>query len=742
MEPVSALVHYLGQERALIRAQLLRAESNLVEFEVDVDLPQRPFHDVREIEPVRVVLPPDGSAPHVFLLRGDFPQVPHLVLKAEEFPRQICLFERPWSEERPNWAPGPFVERIRWWLAGTADGTLHPDDQPLEPLLLGSPVRLVLPQIDPPTGKRCWSQHFYFLVRRDNDALYFVGQASKPPVTEGFLHFPVIFIQGPTVTHGVIRHAPATLHELEQLLSGLGGSVVAEIANELSTLAPELKKVGLGDQQVMLVTLLPKRRTNGGAVERIEACGFYLGTTVGELLEKRTECELEGGIHVPKTREQIRDVEFLKKVPLTPMAVRHALKPGPAAAMNGYPESSAKVVAIGTGALGAAVIDLLVRSGFGRWTLVDPDYFEPHNAARHVLPGYAVGLRKAAAVAQFLEFVFPDEPGPVPITCDYLEPGGEQAKLEPALKGADLIVDFSASVPVERALSRDDRSTARRMSVFLNQRGDELVILAESADRRIPLLWLEALYLRATYQDDRLAGHFDWDKIPMHRYGNSCRELSAVIPYDVMATHAAIASQQVRAAQTRPESICEVFRLRRDSSEVTRVQIDVTAAQSITAGEWTLHIHRDVSVALGNMRAERLPNETGGILLGVLDRPNRQIAIVDALPAPADSMEWPTCFIRGSRRLRATVDGIGKRTLGNVVYVGEWHSHPSGTAATPSALDIEALALCAVHTDADGIPTLMLIAADAGITAAVRDINADVVHCIPLTNRSGRRKKK
>lgn len=737
MDPVSALVHYLGQPRAQIRAQLHHAEANVVDFEVDVDLPQRPFHEVHEIEPIRVVLSTDGSMPQVLLLREGFPLVPHLVLKSEEFPRQMCLFERPWSDERPNWAPGPFVERIRWWLTGTADGTLHPDDQPLEPLLLGSPARLVLPQIDPPTGKTCWSQHFYFAGHRDSEALYLVGQAAKPAVPDRFMHFPVIFAQGPAVTHGVIRHAPATLHELETLLGNFGGSLVAEIATELSTLAPELTRAGLGDQQVILVTLLPKRRTNAGPIERIEACGFFLGTTVRQLLEKRIDYVLEGAIHVPKAREQVRDIEFLKKVPLTPMAVRQALKPVPAAVMNGYPESDAKVVALGVGALGAAVVNLLVRSGFGRWTLVDPDYFEPHNAARHLLPGYAVGFRKATAVAQFLQSVFPDEPPPVAIACDYLDPGDERTKLETALKGADLIVDFSASVPVERALSRDDRSPARRMSVFLNQRGDELVVLAESADRSIPLFWLEALYLRATYQDQRLDGHFDWKTIPMHRYGNSCRELSAVIPYDVMSTHAGIASQQIRTAAAQSNSVCEVFRLRRDSSEVTRVRIGITAPLSVTVGEWTLQVHPEVCDTIVKMRAERLPNETGGVLLGLLDRPNRQLAIVDALPAPADSREWPTCFIRGCRGLRATVDLVGKRSLGNVVYVGEWHSHPTGASATPSDQDAEALTLCAVHTDADGIPTLMFIAADAGIAAAVRDVNANTVRCVSVMTTRG-----
>ncbi len=60
--------------------------------------------------------------------------------------REICLYERPWVEEEPNWAPSSFVERIRRWFSDTANGSLHRSDQPLEPLLFQSPYKLVLPR--------------------------------------------------------------------------------------------------------------------------------------------------------------------------------------------------------------------------------------------------------------------------------------------------------------------------------------------------------------------------------------------------------------------------------------------------------------------------------------------------------------------------------------------------------------------------------------------------------------------
>ena len=69
-----------------------------------------------------------------------------------------------------------------------------------------------------------------------------------------------------------------------------------------------------------------------------------------------------------------------------------------------------------------------------------------------------------------------------------------------------------------------------------------------------------------------------------------------------------------------------------------------------------------------------------------------------------------------------------KRTLGNVAYVGEWHSHPDGHDATPSVPDVAAVAICSPNTRADGLPTLMLIVAPAEIGVVLQPIDRDEVH--------------
>ena len=99
-------------------------------------------------------------------------------------------------------------------------------------------------------------------------------------------------------------------------------------------------------------------------------------------------------------------------------------------------------------------------------------------------------------------------------------------------------------------------------------------------------------------------------------------------------------------------------------------------------------------------------------MVGVVDREHRQICIIDVLPAPPDSREWPVGFVRGHQGLAERVNAISRRTMGNVVYVGEWHSHPKGCRVSPSRRDWRAIVKCSLFMQAEGLPCFMLIAGD------------------------------
>src|SRR5882672_11325123 len=118
-----------------------------VVFDVDVEVPQVRRHPIRPSERIAARFSAqDNTFPLVQALRPDFPEVPHLNLALEEYPRSLCLYAERFEEVKRDWTALRFVNRVREWLALSSRGELHQDDQPLEPLLVVSAGQIVLPR--------------------------------------------------------------------------------------------------------------------------------------------------------------------------------------------------------------------------------------------------------------------------------------------------------------------------------------------------------------------------------------------------------------------------------------------------------------------------------------------------------------------------------------------------------------------------------------------------------------------
>ena len=83
---------------------------------------------------------------------------------------------------------------------------------------------------------------------------------------------------------------------------------------------------------------------------------------------------------------------------------------------------------------------------------------------------------------------------------------------------------------------------------------------------------------------------------------------------------------------------------------------------------------------------EAFPNEMGGFLVGQYSADN-STAIVSLVLSPAKITSGPTYFQRETDGMESVWDKLYKEDL---VYLGEWHSHPNGSSMY-SATDKEAL---------------------------------------------------
>ena len=681
-------------------------KEEVVVVDVDVQRPQKRAYDVRATERVGIVFFADDRRPEVQSLRGDFPQVPHLNLSLTEYPKSLCLYEQDWRELKARWTPIRLIERIRFWFSETVRGALHKEDQPLEPLIVSSGYQIVVPHdLFTKAGTEDTQQLIVRLARENEQSRLLL--ATRPTGREqAGVPFVAIVVRAEPQTHGIIRNSPSTLNELHTFLAAAG----CDLLEKLRSTATKWGREENLNAKLIVIAVCPKRRGEANTVEASDVWTFLTFKSVAEVLVDVGRRGKDGGYLMgePRANEQGHSI------PLEVLRTIFSYSRETAAHLNGSKTTTdLKIVAVGLGALGSKLQFCLARAGFGLWTLVDEDVLLPHNLARHEYTGSWVGHRKAEISAASTASLFPDEPRPDAIVTNVLAAGDEEARLSKALAEADIILDLSASVTVARHLAAA-KSDARRLSVFFNPAGTDLVLLAEDKSRAVPLDSLEFQFYRGLLAQPELEGHLGGSTGRV-RYAASCRDITSRVPDEQVSLLAAIGARAVRMALADDAAQIKIWKLDPRTFEVASVSVPAVPIGREEICGWTVIIDDALKEKLQSLRQAKLPNETGGVLLGSFDHEARRVYVVDTIPSPPDSKEWPTLYIRGSEMLEQDVGRVTKVTAGNVEYVGEWHSHPKKCSCRPSNDDIKVFAWLTEHMADEGQPALMAIVGDPGL---------------------------
>lgn len=691
------------------------SQAEVIIFDVEVELGQRQIHDIHRYERLAVIFDRDDTTyPEVLALRADFPRVPHLNLRKDELPRSLCLFEEPYSELKLRWTAVAFLERIREWLALTAKGRLHGEDQPLEPLLFGSPWPLVIPfDLFAKSGEDSSPELLMvYRVNGGNDRPVLIAEREQNDFNKRYaLKYTAMVLQGDPQAHGIIYQQPGNLAELSEFLKTANIDLLQEMRTRLFTWQRNGDHRDLLNDKLIIIVALPKTRETSSAAESMDLWAFLCAKSIVEIGEHIGVWQFHNGqLGLLYRFDQEKRGDQVGVVLLNPM---FSFSRESAGQLSGIAEQErSKVVAVGVGALGSQVFLNLMRMGFGEWVLIDKDYLLPHNLARHGLGGLDVGHSKAEMLALLANQTIQGTPIASAIVADILNPSSEQAEaISAALKNADIILDTSASVAVARYLARDAVSPARRVSLFLNPSGTDVVLLAEDVERKTTLDMLEMQYYRFLIQEPALANHLQPAGRQV-RYARSCRDLSSDIPQDLVALHAAIVSRAIRTLPADAKASIALWRTDTAELNTTIHRIDPPETLERKINEWTVFTDHYLLDKMWRVRLEKLPNETGGILIGSFDMQRKIVYILDLLPSPPDSTEWPTVYIRGCKGLTQQVSEIEKITAGMLGYVGEWHSHPRNCGCSPSGDDRKAFQWLARNRNIAGFPALMLIAGD------------------------------
>ena len=684
-----------------------------VRMEVEPERPQELAHPIKSVEPIAVLFPFSGGQPSVLSLRDDFPDTPHQNWVPSGSPCALCIDDRPWAEARLTATGFDIGQRVLLWLSRAARGELHDASQPPEPLFFASQLKLVVPAYALNTKEPVELMGF---IRQESPNIILARETLS---SDDLPTFTVLAFQAQPRDMTRLRHAPRTLAILAAELERYGINLYDELKTRLRTWA------GLGAKEIRRsstrLAIVVVFQVTSGRQQRVNDIRAFItheiageiGVVLGVLHTNRSEVGDTRAymLAVPAGEPTGRDLQ------IEPAQVHYGPSRKLAATIAGAnaPDWRRGVI-VGAGSLGSQLSLNLAREGRFVWTVVDEDHLLPHNLYRHAMFAEDIGVPKADALARKLGGVL-DETSNA-IRCDVLDPKeSERGQLHTALAEADIIIDASASVAVSRHLCDLPDMGARRVCVFFNPAGTSVTLLVESADRSINLRDLEAQHLRIVLTDSRVSSQFGLNS-PGERFSGACRALTNQIPASNAALLSAVAARGVADALATNKATASIWTLNA-SSEVQLVFHEGAPVARTRDGDWTV-VHDEGLVSdLATLRHEKLPKETGGVLLGVVDISRKSIHVVHALREPEDSHGSETSFERGIVDLRDQVKSAMSATMQQVRYVGEWHSHPGESSAMPSPTDLAQLAWLRQSLETEGLPGLMAIVAEDGETLAV-----------------------
>jgi proteasome lid subunit RPN8/RPN11 len=379
-----------------------------------------------------------------------------------------------------------------------------------------------------------------------------------------------------------------------------------------------------------------------------------------------------------------------------------------------------RIVMFGAGAVGSHVGSLMARSGVGRLVVVDGDIKLPAGVVRHA--GTAVGIGKAADLRDML----------APFDWTTVEVVDESPwdldRLGALIAGADLCIDATGLTPFAELLSRIAARQEIPMVTVALYRGGRLARVRRQGPGDHPIAyrtehWRYPLIPAGGDRSADFVGAETGCAAPIHNAPpaavTAAASLAALVAIDLLTGR-----------MTYPDEIIDVlepieqpFTTRgRHAPEPPTVMITEPARRTmITAAA---HLH---------------PNETGGVLVGVLDDTGSP-CITEAVELQPDQPSTDRYEVPEGRTTTA-VDAARHRDR-RVGYLGEWHSHPTDQPA--SATDHATMKALSAHPDT-GQPVLLVLrptGPDTFTIDAYTSLDGDLlpaslIEVVPLTIEAG-----
>lgn len=637
---------------------------------IKVDLPANgPVCEIQSFEEVAIVLwPTFPFTPPSVLVRHNFPPLPHLGSRKEKY-REICLTR----QDKYDWWQGKtfdsLLKDIYDWLCDAAAGKLIKDDDPFEPLIGSGNLPV---EINTESAKQNCAKH---------DGSWLTESEALPVKNGNYFRFCVSSKGGIPTQVWYQKKEQSELwldppSDIEELLV-----MTAKVGFDSERIR---YWIGRGKTQLLLVFGIRRPKEVLGRANAEEWIAFYLSRK-----KAKERCEWSVSTHI----------------------VLESFNTIIASMTSGFENQQKKVLLIGAGAIGSEIAEALTRSGTVHLTIIDNDSLRPHNLARHALYADDLGEYKSVAVANKLNSMFSTDVCES-MSRDFL--GMTSEELQDICKDVDLVINASASLAVQSRLPKVIPSGIPAMACFQINRGTGTVLLYSPDINVVQLDVCEAMLITNMMDSPFINRWFDESAETMN-IGGGCRSATSKIAGSVVKFGGGwLADKILRHLNSdNPSKDAFVEILEYNYEEDGRIQTHVLPIEQSSvfpSCDWTIITNKSVIGKINQMAEAKFPDETGGVMIGRLDRQKKIAIITEAWGAPKDSKATSVGFSRGLAGLKSKIALLESDTNDYLSYIGEWHSHPPGckTGLSPT-VDSPTAKRMAAELEQDRIPAICLI---------------------------------
>lgn len=678
-----------------------------------LQIPQFPVFDVKKIEQIKIIIS-NNNLP-VVLCRKDFPVVPHLNVNLDGV-KSLCLFDVPYHEIEYMFNASMFIKRIVYWFEKTSRGELHQPDQPLEPFFPYVNDYFVLSYNNGIPFFR------YKEISASNNNIFYETPLSD--TANGTVAIRLDISIGKVYTENIINRMPDALGDLDSAFDEKIVDRIIETAiqtwevkrnQELYKLLFNQSERALKNCPIFLVVTISLSRDKESNPEQWTTKIFKLDASLLSVLISYGYCVKNGKIVKSSSTEEYKKIKLKPFDPLLNFNKEYARRLNNITSKKDDP-----FIQIGLGALGSQIANNCIREGYGTWTFIDPDCILPHNLARHCLFTRNIGENKALAMKAFSEAIITNDNPPCvgnAYNANIFSPEHMQSFISD-ISSSNLVIDTSASIAVSRFLCHTLSNSTRCVSLFMNPSGTALIILAESVDRSIKLDTLEMQYYSLLTKHSDLSQHLKNENHVV--YSSSCRNASLTYSQDNVSIFSGIGSKEIKKLENADEAIIKIWTIDENDTSIHLKSAKGCVFNDYKHNNWQVKVSSALEEHLHQMRLQKLPYETGGVLIGSFDYKEKICYIVDSIDSIEDSEEYPCAFVRGSKNLSKKLKDISETTIDNLSYIGEWHSHPNDI--TIQSVDDKKLMISIVdYNRTNSSPGCMIIVGETHISVYLEE---------------------